>query len=289
LLFIAAVVTLGMFFFKKRKEAKQARVGTSGFPSHGSGFGAGHTNGFSLSSATTPAYGASSPVPYTPHSPPTYSPNTPWSAEPSYSHTYHQPSQSAPSTYAPSAQTQHNHNHTLSGGAFRAYGGNQESMPPYDANPFLDNPHQPQQYPPANYAYQSTYQLPSASAYALPRPSDPFNPVTTDWGQPLQPLAQDPFAAAENISMTNSSMTTAQQSKAVMGGASLYKSPSRIVVHTDAEDVLPSPNTRGVVELPPQYSARRGGGLAVVNQSPPSPSSSVAPLPSKHQPPSSST
>ncbi|KAF5355845.1 hypothetical protein D9756_004124 [Leucocoprinus leucothites] len=287
LLFLAVVITLGLFFLRKRREAKQLPATTSGFPSYGGG----HTNGYSLSSTSNPAFAASSHSPYTPHTPQTYNPQTPYGTEQSYGHSY-QPSQYAPSTYAPSAHTQvHNHSHTLSTGALGAYDGYQTSMLPYDANPFLDNP-QHQQYPPANYAYQSTYQLPSASAYSLPHPVDPFNPPITDRGQPLPPLppptTDDPFASAENTSTAGSSMTAAQR-KAAMAGASLYKSPSRIVVHTDAEDVLPPPNADGVVELPPQYTERRGGGLAVVNQSPPSPSSSVTPLPQQHQPPTASS
>lgn len=42
-----------------------------------------------------------------------------------------------------------------------------------------------------------------------------------------------------------------------MAGVTAHK-PSRFVVHTDAEDGLPQPNNDGVVELPPQYSERRG-------------------------------
>jgi hypothetical protein len=51
-------------------------------------------------------------------------------------------------------------------------------------------------------------------------------------------------------------MSTAQR-KAAMAGVSAYK-PSRFIVHTDVEDELPPPNQDGVVELPPQYSERRG-------------------------------
>ncbi|KAJ3572521.1 hypothetical protein NP233_g3020 [Leucocoprinus birnbaumii] len=280
LLFIAVVVTLGMFFLKKRREARKMPTGTTtAFPPYGGG----HQNGYSLSSTAHAAFAASQ-SPYTPHTPPTYNPQTPYGAEPSYGHTY-QPSQYAPSTYAPSAQTQtHNHSHTLSAGTFgAAYDGMQGSMLPYDSNPFLDSPH-PQYPPPANYAYQSTYQLPSASALSLPHPTDPFNPPMADRGQPLPPPpAEDPFMSAESSSTAGSSMTAAQRKAAMAGASLLYKSPSRIIQHTDAEDLLPPPNADGVVELPPQYTERRAGGLAVVNQSPPSPSSSVTPLPQQHQ------
>ncbi len=47
-------------------------------------------------------------------------------------------------------------------------------------------------------------------------------------------------------------MTSAQR-KAAMAGSSY--TPSRFILHTDADDVpLPPPNEDGVVELPPQYS-----------------------------------
>lgn len=270
LLFLAVVITLGLFFLKRRRAAQGS---PSGFPPYG---GSHNPHPYSFSSTSNAAYGASPP--YAPQTPQTYNSQQP------YGHTY-QPSSYAPSTYAPSTQ---NHNHTLSGGAMGPYDGHQGSMLPYDSNPFLDNPYQ-QRYPPANYPYQSTYELPSASAYTLPNPADPFNTPMVNRDHPLPPPpppANDPFASAENVSRSDS-VTSAQQRKAAMAGVSDYKAPSRILVHTDAEDVLPPPNADGVVELPPQYSERRGG-LTVVNASPPSPSPSQSQFPPQHQPPASS-
>ncbi|KAG1881065.1 hypothetical protein F4604DRAFT_1746187 [Suillus subluteus] len=40
------------------------------------------------------------------------------------------------------------------------------------------------------------------------------------------------------------------------GGQTAYQLPTRIIVHTDADDVVPDDN--GLVELPPQYSDHRG-------------------------------
>jgi hypothetical protein len=145
-------------------------------------------------------------------------------------------------------------------------------MLPYDANPFLDQP--PQQYPPAQYASQSTYDLPSANAYGLPNPyENPFNPPMSTRDHlvpPPSPPVQDPFASAEGSSTTDSTIS-AHQRKAIM--ASATSQPPRIMQHTDVEDILPPPNEDGVVELPPQYTERRR--LAVVNHtSSPSPSQS---------------
>ncbi|KAF9044642.1 hypothetical protein BDZ89DRAFT_1059114 [Hymenopellis radicata] len=64
--------------------------------------------------------------------------------------------------------------------------------------------------------------------------------------------AVDPFTAGSASSAT---MSTAQR-KAAMAGVSAY-TPSRFLLHTDAEDdPLPPPNDDGVVELPPQYTER---------------------------------
>jgi hypothetical protein len=60
------------------------------------------------------------------------------------------------------------------------------------------------------------------------------------------------------------SMTSTQR-KAAMAGVTGY-APSRFIVHTDAEDELPEPNGEGVVELPPQYSERRGPSTVVPEQ-----------------------
>ncbi|KAF9455099.1 hypothetical protein P691DRAFT_716315 [Macrolepiota fuliginosa MF-IS2] len=278
LLFLAIIITLGLFFLRKRKEARQAPK--AGFPPYD---GSHNPHAYSLSS--TSAFPATTPGPYTPQSPQSYNPQQAYGAQP-YGHTY-QPSAYAPSTYAPNTQNPTQaHNHTLSGGL--AYDGYQGSMLPYDSNPFLDSPHH-QQYPPSSYAHQSTYQLPSASAYVLPNPFDAVNTPMDDRNHPLPPPpppVDDPFASSENVS-TSDTLTSAQQRKAAMAGVPAYKSPSRILVHTDADDdVLPPPNADGVVELPPQYTERRG--FAVVNQSPPSHTLDQSHFPSQNPPPASS-
>jgi hypothetical protein len=53
----------------------------------------------------------------------------------------------------------------------------------------------------------------------------------------------------------SSSMSSAGRRKAAMAGQTAYKNPTRFILHTDVDDVVPDDN--GVVELPPQYSERR--------------------------------
>ena len=252
LLFLAVVVTLGLFFLKKRREAKILPATTSGFSSY-DGQSAG---GYSLSSTAAAAYAASS---YT-HTFQTHN-QMPYGTELSSGHAY-QSGQHMTSSYAPSSQNLvYSHNQTTS---ISVPGAPEGSVLPYDENPFLDDPHSLHQFPAANLTYQSqsAIQLPSVSTSSLLHPSDPFNPPTTG-------RRQESFAHAETVSTIDSSIAPTHR-KATLEGVSSYKSPSHIIVHTDAEDDLPPPNVDGIVELPPQYTERRVGGLAVVNQSPPS-------------------
>ncbi|KAF5385180.1 hypothetical protein D9615_001461 [Tricholomella constricta] len=161
----------------------------------------------------------------------------------------------------------------------------------YDSNPFLDSPHPQQPYqqsdygsssspyqPPSQYQapgpYQasSQYQSSSQSQYTQPShyqqrslgsDSDPFNPYALSHVPPSAVI--QPFDIDQSSS--NDSMSTAQR-KAALAGVSTY-TPSRFIVHTDVEDELPPPNQDGVVELPPQYSERRGppAGYAAASSS----------------------
>ena len=252
LLFLAVVVTLGIFFLKKRREAKNLPATTSGFSSYDEG-------GYSLSSTAAAARAASLHT----HTLQNYN-HTSHGPELSSGHAY-QPSQHTTRSYTPSSQNlAHNHNHATSFGALGTYEG---SMLPSDANPFLDDPHPLQQHPPANLTYQSTTQLPSTSAYSLLHPSDSFDPPTNN-------ERQDLFMPTKTMSTTGSSSMVSAQRKAASMGVPSYQSPSHIIVHTDAEDDLPL-NVDGIVELPPQYTERHVGRLAVVNQSLPSPPANV--------------
>jgi hypothetical protein len=72
-----------------------------------------------------------------------------------------------------------------------------------------------------------------------------------------------PFTQRQSV---HSTTTSAAQRKAAMAGVSRYGT-SRFVVHTDLEDVEPPMNDNGVVELPPQYSERRGQASTTVSSS----------------------
>ncbi|KAG6842270.1 hypothetical protein C0991_000240 [Blastosporella zonata] len=160
-------------------------------------------------------------------------------------------------------------------------GGNEQ-----DFNPFSDNAH-PQQsynhgshttpsyqspslYPASQYQhseyqshfqdhaqyqtshYPSEYSIPPSHSqqHSLGSEPDPFNPYPLTSNAPH---AIQPFDTSDAASTTMSSA----QRKAAMAGTSAY-TPSRFIMHTDVEDELPPPNQDGIVELPPQYSERRG-------------------------------
>jgi len=182
-----------------------------------------------------------------------------------------------------------------------SYPYSQSSEPPFSDTTFYDSPPESQYQPSARYLPPS--QFDAASQYSTNRYQ--LSDTTTQYEHnPYQqhhgayhPSAQlyppnpnyqtgnlppvDPFhsTAPPTLSGTQSarfSMQTFQpsapseaqsgaQRKAAMAGASNH-TPSRFIVHTDVEDALP-PNEDGIVELPPQYSERRG--LVVMNSTSP--------------------
>lgn len=62
--------------------------------------------------------------------------------------------------------------------------------------------------------------------------------------------------AVYGASGSQSVASASAQTAAMAAGQTAYQPPARIIVHTDADDVVPDDN--GVVELPPQYSEHRG-------------------------------
>lgn len=124
-----------------------------------------------------------------------------------------------------------------------------------NSSSYLDEPPHPQY--PARYQLPSQYSQNSAPShyqsetYSTPHP-DLFNPYTSSEAPStfVQPFLDPP--------PTHDSMSTAQR-KAASAGVSAI-TPSRFIVHTDVEDNPPS-NADEVVELPPQYSDRRGSLL----------------------------
>ncbi|KAF7347889.1 Methionine vitamin-b12 [Mycena venus] len=100
------------------------------------------------------------------------------------------------------------------------------------------------QVPPAHYVPHSRY-LGSG-----PETENPFNSPAQSSSHNTHNTDVDPFMERE------SDATSAGQRKSGMAGLTSY-TPSRYIVHTDAEDDI-APNEDGVIELPPQYSASRG-------------------------------
>ncbi|KAK7064282.1 methionine vitamin-b12 [Favolaschia claudopus] len=113
--------------------------------------------------------------------------------------------------------------------------------------------------PPAHYQSHSQYLAPEAD-----------NPFGSQSGsrhtQNTHNTDVDPFMERDVADSTS-----AGRRKSAMAGIAGYK-PSRYVLHTDAEDDDLVPNSEGVVELPPQYSAARrpAKGLPPTFDTPPS-------------------
>ncbi|KAJ7487532.1 hypothetical protein B0H11DRAFT_2013750 [Mycena galericulata] len=95
-----------------------------------------------------------------------------------------------------------------------------------------------QSQPPAHYQPHSPY-----LTSRLPESENPF-------AEPSSNPDVDPF-----VQRAPSDGVTSGQRKSAMSGLTSY-TPSRFIVHTDAEDDLPA-DEDGVVQLPPQYSATR--------------------------------
>ena len=227
LLFLAVVVTLGLFFLRKRSGSFDTRGGDFRKPSR--------RLQSDVDLSRDPGRD-NHPLDATPYG---FSPHTkaPF-------HPYH--SDATPTTHPYSSHT---------GASSTAHGSySPSSTIPHDADPFADSP-----LPPS-----SRYRTPSQSHPAFSRfysPSDylvadPFNPS----GPPVLSSAEyGPFSTQRSEQATSKdSMSTAQR-KASMAGVNAYK-PQRFIVHTDADDILPPPNDEGVVELPPQYSERPAVG-----------------------------
>ncbi|KAG2042714.1 hypothetical protein BDR03DRAFT_944075 [Suillus americanus] len=91
----------------------------------------------------------------------------------------------------------------------------------------------------------------SAGNVAVSDPPTPFNQTQNSrQGPDTDNLAV--YGASGSQSMASASAQTA----ATAAGQTAHQPPTQIIVHTDADDVVP--DASGVVELPPQYSEHRG-------------------------------
>ncbi|KAF8168177.1 hypothetical protein B0H34DRAFT_49886 [Crassisporium funariophilum] len=284
LLFLAVIVTLGLFFLRKKRDARSStgnnvrryshridsEVDLSYDPSQ-----AGIVTPYGLPHGLPPNHSVPA-SPYPPYSPDS---NRPFDPSPFLDNSpppsQYQSSQYQTSIYQ-SPPTQHQHP-----GAYQPPSQYQDPgayQPPSQyQNP---GPYQPpaQYYPP-----QSNYAPSNAGPDPFGAPGPPTLPTGAEYeSYPLQGQSQtqSPEQSTSRDSMATG--TSAAQRKAAMAGNTSYK-PSRFVMHTDADDDLPPPNEDGVVELPPQYSERHGA-LGVTNPSPsPGPNAGHPPGPGPYR------
>ncbi|PPQ70489.1 hypothetical protein CVT26_013996 [Gymnopilus dilepis] len=296
LLFLAVVITLGLFFLKKRQDAsgqtrRHSRLG-------GPGIDPPYQPPMNVN-APPPGYPSAGNVPYGAYPPPSSvatASNPFLDAAPSqydsrsqYSVPY-QPSESSYQTrdgyqavsYQPSEANTYQTTPQSQG-----YPPRQVFPPP---NPFdasspsmvpraeseslapqgrhqssssrdsMTSTYLPYQRSEASYQTRDTYQPPPpAPGYASRQPYPPPDPFNTS-APPMVPGTEFESLATQSrddSSSSRDSMTPSQRKAALAANAARYAPPTRFILHTDVEDAMP-PDENGIVELPPQYSERRG-------------------------------
>jgi hypothetical protein len=106
--------------------------------------------------------------------------------------------------------------------------------------------------PPVHPGSQSISTQASTSNAAVRNPPTPFNQTQNSRQSP-----ETNSLAVHGASGSQSVASASAQTAATAAGQTAHQPPpARIIVHTDADDVVPDEN--GVVELPPQYSEHRG-------------------------------
>jgi len=249
LLFLAVVITLVLFFLK-RKHDPPGVTAPSSFKRHSRGTGPGIDLTYDPGQApAAQPYGVpqnnitpASSDPYSQNSDAPFSEIAYYDSPPA---SQYQPS----SRYQPPSQFDAASQYSSSRYQFS------DTATQYEYNSYQQHPgayHPNAQLYPPNPNYQT----------GNPHPVDPFQstpPPTLSGTQSAQFSMQTSQPSAPSEVQSNA------QRKAAMAGAS-NPTPSRFIVHTDVEDALP-PNEGGIVELPPQYSERRGP--VVMNPTPP--------------------
>lgn len=296
LLFLAVAITLGLFFLRRKRENELGHPPSGGLPpgGHGRRFGSG-----ALELNNTSPYGAypsydQSGAYAPPHagSTNTFAASNPFLDNPSqanlpYGSQYDVSSAYGGSRYEPSeAGTYQPQEHQRFGNLHPSppslyppsnYASNPSTpADPFNASsaPMLPEMHHspPQSYPPP--------QLPSLNSVS----GDPFRPHSTaasSSGDMLPYLQSSGSTTAESTTMSSA------QRKAAMAGVNAYK-PSRFILHTDVEDDLPPVDEDEIIELPPQYSERRGPPLRPVDAPNSPPLTNVGQRPSTSKNPSTS-
>jgi len=238
LLFLAVAITLGLFFLRKRRYERTASGPGNNFGRHSRRMGSGIDTpydpalGLAASHHGLPPpsnFSTSAPYPYP------SSPAAPYGSSPFLD---------SPSQSQYQLQSAHYQSHSQYD-ASSQYSSSQYQ--PYDPSQHdMSSRRQPssQFYPPHPSSLSAQYQ-----------PSDPFNAS----GPPMLPGTEiQPFpmqSRAEQSTSRDSTSTTQRKGAPVPSAA---QRPTRFIVHTDVEDDLLPPNEDGVVELPPQYTERRG-------------------------------
>ncbi|KAH9487005.1 hypothetical protein JR316_0001071 [Psilocybe cubensis] len=147
---------------------------------------------------------------------------------------------------------------------------------PQSSNPFLDS-HSggPNTASSHNLLLPSGQYQPSpfdASSEYLPRPphiqgyldQSPLEPNKSS--SPSKPPGIEPETYLMQTRPPSSIPETISTSrKAALAAAASNQRPTRFIVHTDVEDDIPPPNADGIVELPPQYSERRGAPSSAIH------------------------
>ena len=247
LLFLAVVITLGLFFLRRKRDAASG-IAPNSSKRHSRRMGSGIDLTYDPSQAPAgQPYGIpqnnsapTSNYPYSSSTGPPFSDNPFYDSPPE---SQYQPS----SRYIPPSQIDAASQYSSSRYQFS------DTTAPHEYNPY-------QQYP---GAYQPNAQLypPNPNYQPVnPYPGDPFHsapPLTLVGTQPER------FSMQTSQPSAPSEAQSSAQRKATMAGSVSTYTPSRFIIHTDVEDALPPPNESGVVELPPQYSERQGPGVSV--------------------------
>ncbi|KAG0709444.1 hypothetical protein DFH29DRAFT_793805, partial [Suillus ampliporus] len=139
-------------------------------------------------------------------------------------------------------------------------------LPPQIPSPYKTDPLNSVSYlaSPIQSGSKSTLTNASGSNFAVSNPPIPFNQTQNTRSPNIDNLAMRRDTGSQSMTPADGRTTAGQT-------AYQPRAPTRVIVHTDVEDVVPDDN--GVVELPPQYSERRRV-LALQSESAPRPTSS---------------
>jgi len=268
-LFLAVLVTLGLFCLRKRQGSKKrsSAVDLTYDPNNSRmyPFSSDNLNSGAITAAPLlPMAGQQAANPFdTPHSTLTPSSNSAYQPAPSE----YRSSQNFSSGSQPGFSNAYGHSHSTPSeygagaqAAFNPYGYSHSNPSEYGAptQPAVSNPY--------------GYSHPTGSEYGASPQAGGSNPLGysrstgSEYGASPQAGGSNPhgysrstgseYGAGVAAQSTSDNMTPAQR-KAMQAGVSSTYTPARFIVHTDVEDVYPPPNEEGVVELPPQYSERR--------------------------------